>query len=419
MKKMFAMLLVAAMLTGLLAGCGGEKKEDSGNNDTKAETQAKADDGGAAETKADSGDAAADVPDEVTIGFVASISGENAQAGQYKKDAWAVIQKELEATDGCITIMGKQVKLNVEFVDTDSKADVAANAYSKCINDLGVVAIVGPDESSLALAGAPLAQDAGVPNIPTFATNEKVTQIGDCIFRACYIDPFQGQVAAKYAYDELGAKSAAILYSNADAYATGLMESFTENFTALGGEVVATETYAGADVKDFNAQLSNIYAKQPDILWLPNQASEIPLQIQQAHAMGITSTMLGPDSWDVTTVPETAGAEALEGSYYISCFSAESDSPIAQEWVKKFEEVNGYKPASHATLAYEALQIVIHALEDLDTFSEEAIRDNIAATDLELPSGRVTFDENNNPNKAAVIMTYKDGVGTYVTTVQP
>ena len=197
------------------------------------------------------------------------------------------------------------------------------------------------------------------------------------------------------------------------------MESFTENFEALGGEVVTTETYAGADVKDFNAQLSNIYAQQPDVLWLPNQASEIPLQIQQAHSMGITSTMMGPDSWDVTTVPETAGAEALEGSYYISCFSAESDNPVAQEWVAAFEEVNGYTPAAHATLAYEALMIVINALENLDTFSEEALRDNIAATNLDLPSGTVTFDENNNPNKAAVIMTYENGVGKYVTTVQP
>ncbi len=408
MKKIVALLLTGVMTLSLLAGCGSNGGNDSSDGTTSAA-------GGSSQAEVDN----SDVPDEVTIGFVASMSGENAQAGQYKKDAWAVIEKQLEETDGCITIMGKQVKLNVEFVDTDSKADVAANAYSMCINDLGAVAIVGPDESALALAGAPLAQEAGVPNISTFATNEKVTQIGDYIFRACYIDSFQGQVAASYAYNELGARTAGILYSNADAYATGLMESFTENFEALGGEVVTTETYAGADVKDFNAQLSNIYAQQPDVLWLPNQASEIPLQIQQAHSMGITSTMMGPDSWDVTTVPETAGAEALEGSYYISCFSAESDNPVAQEWVAAFEEVNGYTPAAHATLAYEALMIVINALENLDTFSEEALRDNIAATNLDLPSGTVTFDENNNPNKAAVIMTYENGVGKYVTTVQP
>ena len=409
MKKVLALLLAAVMTTSVFAGCG---KKDSGTTETKAAAQT---DG----TKAAASGDSSEVPDEVTIGFVASLSGENAQAGQYKKDAWAVIQKELEATDGCITIMGKQVKLNVEFVDTDSKADVTANAYSKCINDLGVVAIVGPDESSLTLAGAPLAQEAGVPVISTFATNEKVTQIGDYIFRACYIDPFQGKVAADYAYNDLEAKTAAVLYSNADAYATGLMESFKENFEALGGEVVAVETYAGADVKDFNAQLSNINAKTPDVLWLPNQASEIPLQIQQASTMGITATMMGLDSWDVTTVPETAGKEALEGSYYISCFSAESDNPEAQAWVKEFEEVNGYKPAAHATLAYEALKVVINGLENLTSFSEAELRDNIAATDLKLPSGEVTFDEGGNPNKAAVIMKYEDGVGHYVTTVQP
>lgn len=418
MKKIFAMLLAAVMVTSLLAGCGGDKKEDSGNSDTKAETQAKADDGGSTETKGGS-DAASDVPDEVTIGFVAGLSGDNAQAGQFKKDAVKVIEDELSATNGCIEIMGKQVKLNIVFEDTESKADICANAYSKCINDLGAIAIVGPDESALTLAGAPIAQDAGVPVVSTFSTNEKVTQIGDYIFRACYIDPFQGKVAATYAYNDLGAKTAGILYSNADAYSTGLMEAFTENFEALGGKVVATETYAGADVKDFNAQLSNIYQEQPDVLWMPNQIGELPLQIQQARDMGITATFMGPDSWDVTTLAETTGAEFVEGACYVSCFSPESDDEVAKAWVESFEAINGYKPGSHATLAYEALKIVINGLEGLDTFSEEALRDNIAATDMKLPSGQVTFDEIGNPNKAAVIMQYQDGVGHFVTTVQP
>ena len=159
--------------------------------------------------------------------------------------------------------------------------------------------------------------------------------------------------------------------------------------------------------------------KQPDVLWMPNQIGELPLQIQQARAMGITSTFLGGDSWDVTTLAETAGADMVEGACYVSCFSAESDSEAAKAWVEAFEEINGYTPGSHATLAYEALKIVINGLESIETFSREALRDAIAATNLELPSGTVTFDENRNPNKAAVIMQYQDGVGSYVTTIQP
>ena len=405
MKRLCALILTMIMLLSLLAGCG-----SNGNNQSQGGNQSSAD--------GSSGDAS-DVPDEVTIGFVAGLSGDNAQAGQFKKDAVKVIEAELADTDGCITIMGKQVKLNIVFEDTESKADICANAYSKCINDYGVVAIVGPDESSLTLAGAPIAQEAGIPVVSTFATNEAVTQVGDYIFRACYIDPFQGKVAATYAYDELGARTAGILYSNADAYSIGLMEAFTENFEALGGTVVVTETYAGADVKDFNAQLTNIYAEQPDVLWMPNQIGELPLQIQQARAMGISSTFLGGDSWDVTTLAETTGADLVEGAYYVSCFSAESDNEVAKAWVEAFEEINGYTPGSHATLAYEALKIVINGLESIETFSSEALRDAIAATSLELPSGLVTFDENGDPNKAAVIMQYQDGVGHYIATIQP
>ena len=114
--------------------------------------------------------------------------------------------------------------------------------------------------------------------------------------------------------------------------------------------------------------------KQPDVLWMPNQIGELPLQIQQARAMGITSTFLGGDSWDVTTLAETAGADMVEGACYVSCFSAESDSEAAKAWVEAFEEINGYTPGSHATLAYEALKIVINGLESIETFSREALR---------------------------------------------
>ena len=411
MKKLASIALILALVFSF-AACStpGTSQPSTGSEQAAAAP---------ADTATPAADAAAGVPDEITIGFVAGLSGDNAQAGQFKKDAVKVIESELAETNGCITICGKQVKVNIVFEDTESKADICANAYSKCINDLGCVAIVGPDESSLTLAGAPIAQAAGIPVVSTFATNVKVTQVGDYIFRACYIDPFQGKVAAAYAYNDLSAKTAGILYSNADPYSTGLMEAFKENFEALGGQVVAVETYAGADVKDFNAQLSNIYAKQPDILWMPNQIGELPLQIQQARAMGITGTFLGGDSWDVTTLAETTGIDLVEGAYYVSCFSPESDSAMAKEWVEKFTAVNSYAPGAHATLAYEAIHIVLNGLESLTEFSTANLRDAINATDIELPSGRVTFDENRNPNKAAVIMQYQGGIGKYISSVQP
>lgn len=358
-----------------------------------------------------------EVPDEVTIGFAGTLSGDNALVGSYQKSAIKVVENELAENDGCIEIMGKQVKVNITLEDTEAKSDIGANVFRKFIDDYGAVAIVGPNESTVALAACPIAQDSEVPVVSTFATNEAVTQVGDYIFRACYTDPYQGKVAAQFASEVLGAKTAAILFSNADAYSKYLKDAFMESFEAAGGKIVAVEEYAGADVKDFNAQLLNIAIRKPDVLLLPNQVGELPLQIRQARAMGISATFLGGDSWDLHTLVEVAGEDMVEGACYVAPFSASSDTEEAQKWVTEYNEVAGEDPGSHATLAYEALHIVINALENIDTFSEEAIRDAIAATDMELPSGHITMDENGDPKKGAVILQYKDGVGEYLTSI--
>lgn len=357
------------------------------------------------------------VPDEVTIGFAGTLSGENALVGQYQKDALKVVENELAKNDGCIQIMGKQVKVKFALEDTEAKPDICANVYRKFIDEYNAVAIVGPNESACALAAGPIAQEAEVPNVTIFATNEEVTKVGDYIFRACYLDPFQGKVAAAFAADDLKAKTAAVLFSNADAYSKYLKEAFVEAFEAGGGEVVAIEEYAGADVKDFNAQLVNIASKNPDVLFLPNQVGELPLQIQQARGMGITATFLGGDSWDLTTLVDVAGKDMVEGACYVAPFSSSDTSEAAQAWVKAYNEVAGENPGSHATLAYESMQIVLHALSSIETFDGTSLRDAIAATNMDLPSGNVTMDEGGNPRKNAVILTYKDGAGEYVSTI--
>lgn len=359
-----------------------------------------------------------EVPDEITIGFAGTLSGENALVGEYQKNAIQVVENELAENDGCIEIMGKSVKVNIALEDTEGKPDISANVYRKFIDEYKVAAIVGPNESTGALAACPIAQESEVPTVTIFATNDEVTKVGDYIFRACYLDPFQGKVAAKYAYEDLGAKTAGILFSNADAYSKFLKDAFVEEFEKLGGEVVAQEEYAGADVKDFNAQLVNINAENPDVLLLPNQVGELALQIQQAKSIGIEATMLGGDSWDLATLVDVAGKDMVEGAYYVAPFSSSDQSEAAQKWVEAYNEVAGENPGSHATLAYEALHIVLDALERVEEYDGAHLRDAIYATDLDLPSGHVTMDEEGNPKKNAVILQYQDGVGQYITTIE-
>lgn len=358
-----------------------------------------------------------ETPDVVKIGFAGTLSGENALVGQYQKNAIKVVENELAENDGCIEIMGKPVKVEIVLEDTEAKADTCTNVYRKFIDDYDCTAIVGPNESSSALAACPVAQEAEVPTVAVFATNEEVINVGDYIFRACYVDDFQGKVAASFAISELKAKTAAVLFSNADAYSKYLKDAFVEEFEAKGGEVVAIEQYAGADVKDFNAQLINIAAKKPEVLFLPNQVGELPLQIQQARQMGITASFLGGDSWDLNTLVEVAGEDMVEGAYYVAPFSSSDSSEAAQSWVEAYNEVAGENPGSHATLAYEALHIVLDALTKIETFEGSALRDALFETDMVLPSGRVTMDENGDPEKGAVILQYQGGVGEYVTTI--
>lgn len=407
MKRIVTLLLALTLLISL-AGCAGQTETSS---DKPAEKPATSDSATAEKPAA----TASDIPDEVTIALVGSISGTNAINGKYFKGALAVIEDELKTAP--LMIGGKEVKVNWVVEDTEGKPEVTANVYRKVIDEDGAIAICGPNESSCILAAGTIAQESQIPAIGIFSTNEAVTQIGDYIFRACYIDPYQGRVLANFAAQELKAKTAAVLYSNADQYAVGLMENFKAAFEAQGGKVVAVEAYAGEDVKDFNAQLSAIKAAAPDVLMMPNQAGELPLQIQQARTMGIDCPFLGGDSWDLDVIPEVGGIENVEGSYFCGAFSAEATSEAAVAWVTKYEELNGEKPGSHATLAYESMKMTIDALSRCSTVDGPSLRDAINAVDMDLPSGHVVFDENRNPVKSAVILQYQNGVGKFVTTI--
>lgn len=358
-------------------------------------------------------------PKIIKIGVVAPLSGQSAIAGEYMKNGISLITDELEKNGG-LDVKGTKIPVKIIYEDNEAKPETTANVYRKLIDQDKVLGIVGPDMSKAILAGGPIAQSAKIPAIGTFTTNEKVTQIGDFLFRACFIDPFQGKVAAQYSRDFLKANTAAILYNNADDYSKGLMENFKKVFEEMGGKVVEVQAYGGAEVKDYNAQLIKIKAANPEVLFMPNLFSEVPLQSQQARQMGITAKFVGGDSWDSPDVPNIAGKAAVEGASFVAAFSPDDPSPLTKDFVDKYKAKFNMNPNSNAVLAYEAMKIVLKGVQDADTLTGQGIRDAMAKIkDFEVPSGAVTFDANRNPIKGAVIMTYKDGVPTYVTTVNP
>ena len=351
----------------------------------------------------------------IKIGLAFPMSGTAAMAGKYSTHGADVLKEEL---GGKITVGDKEYPVEFVTMDTEGSEEKTTNVYQKLIEEEKVIAIVGPDSSKCMLAAAPIAQNAKCPAITTFGTNTAVTEVGNYIFRACFIDPFQGSVAAAYC-DQQGYKTACIMFNNADAYAVGLKDAFVENFK---GEVLAIEEYSGSDVKDYNVQLTKLAAQNPDVLLLPNLNVELGLQIQQARTAGLNCPIICGDSADTPDVANVAGP-AIEGVAYVSAFSAESTDEAAKKFVDAYVKLYPDElPNSNAELTYETAKMVVWAIQNAKTLDRDGVRDALDTIDgLDLPSGKMTMDPTTrNPIKGGVIMQYDaEGVTHYVSSVNP
>ena len=351
----------------------------------------------------------------IKIGLAFPMSGTAAMAGKYSTHGADVLKEEL---GGKITVGDKEYPVEFVTMDTEGSEEKTTNVFQKLIEEEKVIAIVGPDSSKCMLAAAPIAQNAKCPAITTFGTNTAVTEVGNYIFRACFIDPFQGSVAAAYC-DQQGYKTACIMFNNADAYAVGLKDAFVENFK---GEVLAIEEYSGSDVKDYNVQLTKLAAQNPDVLLLPNLNVELGLQIQQARTAGLNCPIICGDSADTPDVANVAGP-AIEGVAYVSAFSAESTDEAAKNFVDAYVKLYPDElPNSNAELTYEAAKMVVWAIQNAKTLDRDGVRDALDTIDgLELPSGKMTMDPTTrNPIKGGIIMQYDaEGVTHYVSSVNP
>jgi len=249
------------------------------------------------------------------------------------------------------------------------------------------------------------------------STNEKVTQVGDYIFRICFIDSFQGKVMSKFARS-IGVKRVAILTDIAKDYSLGLAESFKKDFVANGGNVVCEDSYTGGD-KDFHSQLTTIKAQNPEAIFLPDYYTEAPLIMRQARDLGIDVPFMGTDGWDSPELLAVGGA-AVDGNYFSNHFSHENELPKVQQFVKNYQAKYGILPDGIAALGYDSVYLLADALNRAGSTDPAKLRDAIAGTqNFDGVTGRITLDENRNPTKSAVVIRIQDGAFRYLETIEP
>ena len=354
----------------------------------------------------------------IKVGGVACLTGAAATYGASTRNGCRLAFDEINDLGG-VNIGGESYLIHYIFEDDQGSPEAAANAFRKLIDQDEVYAILGSVMSSCTLAGAPIAQDSGVPVISPTSTAVQVTRTGDYIFRSCFLDPFQGAVVATFSYNDLSAKTAAVIFDNANDYTKGLAEAFRESFEELGGTVVAYEAFTDeATTVDFSAQLTNIKSANPDVIFLDAYYSAAALMAKQARALGITVPFVGADGWDSAEFTKLGG-EAVEGGHFCNHYSPEDVRPIVQNFVSKYREIYGETPDALATLAYDAALILVDSLERAGSLDRAAIRDAIAATNLECVSGVITFDEHGDPIKKAAVIKVVNGEFVFQKFVQP
>jgi len=350
----------------------------------------------------------------IKIGEYASLTGKEAGFGQTSHHGVVMAIEEINAAGG---VLGRPLELAYE--DNQTKAGESATAVKKLISRNKVVALIGEVSSGRSLEAAPIAQQAKIPMIAPAATNPKVTQTGNYIFRVCFIDPFQGTVMAKFAKDDLKAKKVAILSSVSNAYSLGLAKFFKETFTAGGGEIGAEKNFSEGD-KDFRAQLTAVKAAGVDAVFVPGYYTEAALIVRQARDLGLTVPFFGGDGWEDEQLLKIGG-EALNGCYYSTHFSAENTDAVVVDFAKKYKgRWDGEVPGAFSALGYDAVYVLADAIKRAGGTEGPKLRDALAATkDFSGVSGKTTIDKDRNASKPATIIALKDGKALFHKTVAP
>ena len=350
----------------------------------------------------------------IRIGFFGDLSGPTFNFGQSAMNGVLMAADEINQAGG---VNGHQIDIVIE--DDKGSPEAAAQVAGKLITRNKVVAIIAAGASGNSLAAAPVAQSAQVPLIAPSSTNAAVTQAGNYIFRACFLDAFQGEVMAKFAAGSLKAKKAAIMLDFNSPYSRGLTDFFEFSFAKLDGQIVAKQSYAQGD-PDYRGQLSAIKAADPDVIYIPGYYGDVAIIARQARQLGLTVPLLGADGWDAPELWELGG-DALNDTYITNHYSADDPAEPIQRFVHAYRQRNGnLTPDAHAALAYDALRFLVEAIQRAGTTEGPKLRDALAETkNFAGVTGIISMDQDRNAVKPAVILKLHDTQYIYQETIQP
>ncbi len=354
---------------------------------------------------------------EVRLGVNAELTGSKPAVGASCKNAVELLAAQINQGGG-VKLGDRVYKVTLFVEDNEDKAESAAAAAQKLITQNAVLAIIGPNASGNAIPAARICEDAKTPMVTPWSTNPKTTEGKKFVFRACFIDDFQGQVMAKFARDNLQAQTAAVLYDVASEYNKGIAEFFKKFFEEAGGQVVAFESYTKGDM-DFSAQLTKIKGANPQVLFLPNYYNEVPLQVQQARRLGLACPIIGSDSWGSEELLKLGGPD-LNESFFSTHYAPDIATEKARKFIKDYQDKYGKTPDDVAALTYDAGSLILTALTKAGAIDRQKLRDALATIpEFEGVTGKMTFKGTGDPVKSAVILQIKDGKFTYHTSVAP
>jgi len=358
--------------------------------------------------------------DNIKVAILAPLSGPVPTFGVMTRDGALLAIEEWNGKGG---VLNKKLAAVVE--DSQCTPDPAVNAANKVIDQDKVKYIMGEVCSKASIPVSEIANAKKIVQISSTSTNPDVTvgkdgKVKDYVFRACFIDPFQGTVGAKFALDTLKAKNAFIMLDQANDYVKGLAEFFEKAYTAGGGKIVGKETYTAKDT-DFNAILAKVAAAKPDVIYLPDYYNVVNLVTKQAKEKGIKAVFMGGDGWDSADLDK----KAAEGGFFTNHYSPEDSRPEVQNFVKafgaKFKDDKGQPkvPDALAALAYDATNMLLQAIKEAGADDTAKVKDAMAKIQFNGVSGKITLDANHNPVKSATILAVKDGKVQFNSVVNP
>lgn len=361
-------------------------------------------------------------PATIKIGLNAELTGSIPVVGESCRNAAELAVKEINDAGG-LEVGGEKYMIELLVEDNEDKAESAAAATQKLVT-ANVLAMIGPNASRNAIPSSVVAESSKMVMISPWSTNPKTTIVEETgapkqfVFRAAFIDDFQGVVAAKFAMDQLQTAKPAVLYDVASEYNKGIAEVYKKTLEDNGITVVAFETYTTGD-KDFSSQLTNIKNAEADSLFLPNYYSEVPLQVQQARKVGFTGGILGSDSWGNLELISLCGADC-DGLFFTTHYASDIATPKAQAFIRAYEAAYGKTPDDVAALTYDSFGMLFQAIQAAGSIDRQAVRDAVASITLyEGVTGNMQFKGTGDPVKSAVILQIKDGKFTYFATANP